>query len=308
MNNNKNYFELIDSYLNGQMNSGEAIDFEGQLLKDPLLENEFQVQKEIIESIKNYRSGELKATLNAVEVGGGAATGFNIAAGVILALLLGSGIYYFTGSTDTTEDDSKVIADSEPISTPKQIKDIDALPDNNVVKESIKDADVTAEQVIEQVEAEDQSPETGKQSEINLEVENESIAELSEKEQPVIHLPEIVEEFDNQEESKIAENISIPQNNLSKVSETILPGTEVVEVNKGKYSFHYQFFNNKLFLYGEFDDEYEILELNTPTGISIYMFYQDNFYELTQNQKKITPLESIQDNTLIEDLNTIKAN
>ena len=71
MNTNKNYFDLIDAYLNGEMIDQEAIEFENQLQKDPLLENEFQWQHDIVNSIRDFRQAELKATLNAVDVGVG---------------------------------------------------------------------------------------------------------------------------------------------------------------------------------------------------------------------------------------------
>ena len=82
----------------------------------------------------------------------------------------------------------------------------------------------------------------------------------------------------------------------------------MVELEHRKYSFHYQFYNNKLYLYGDFDNKYEILELNTPAGISIYMFYKDKFYELQQNQEKITPLNAIRNSALMRDLKTIREN
>ena len=116
----------------------------------------------------------------------------------------------------------------------------------------------------------------------------------------------MVEDFDQKEEGQIAENISVPENRLDKVTETVIPKTEVVEINNGKHLFHYQFYNNKLYLYGDFENTYEILELNTPSGISIYMLYKEKFYALMQGQQTIAPLTAIEDNALLQDLKIIR--
>ncbi|MDN5214232.1 hypothetical protein QQ020_19295 [Fulvivirgaceae bacterium BMA12] len=310
MSTNKNYFDLIDSYLNGKMTSHEAIEFENQLQKDPLLESKFQLQKDIVDSIRNFRKAELKATLNAVEVGvGGSFTILKVAAGLGVMALLGIGIYYFTGNTENSDlpeisnneisenNQGTVEKENTPIADTKHEKDI-----------AIKGADKQITNVTEKKEkSEPVAAETKATENKDINDKSSNIQEVKKPVQPEIKLPEVVEDFDK-EEGQISENIKVPENKLNQVTETYLPKTEVVEMDHRKYAFHYQFYNNKLYLYGKFDNKYEILELNTPTGISIYMFYKENFYELEQNQEKITPLSAIEDGTLIRDLKTIRDN
>ncbi len=305
MSSNKNYFDLIDSYLNGEMSKGQINEFEKQLRQDPLLENEFQLQKDIVESIQHFRHAELKATLDAVEVGGTAFSGIKVAAGIGLLALLGAGIYYF-GTSDKSKDITPTVAEQE-VTTPKEeandiventAEAIDTKANNEEVTENIS--------IIEKVDEDEKSTKvlaTSPKDNDNVATKQQEIVDA-----PDITLPEVVENFNETNDNQIAENINVPVNKMQQATETYIPKTAVVEVEDKKYAFHYQFYDNKLYLYGDFENKYEILELNTPKGISIYMFYNAQFYELKQDQEEITPLESIKDETLIEDLNTIKEN
>lgn len=305
MNTNKNYFDLIDAYLNGEMTDQEAIEFENQLQKDPLLENEFQWQHDIVNSIRDFRQAELKATLNAVDVGvGGTFTALKIAAGIGVMALLGFGVYYFSG-IDGDQGASPAHQNAVVVENEKT---------DEVIPET--EADVLIEKVNEPIakvtDEEKSASSIEQQAEKDVKITDRAVHEvispgIKKPRQPEIKLPEVVEDFDKGE-GQISENIKVPENKLNKVTETYLPKTEVVEMSHRKYAFHYQFYNNKLYLYGEFNNKYEILELNTPAGISIYMFYGDNFYELQQNQEKITPLKAIRDSALMRDLKTIREN
>ena len=307
MSTNKNYFDLIDSYLNGEMTNHEAIEFESQLQKDPLLENEFQLQKDIVNSIRAFRQAELKATLNTVDVGvGGTFTVLKVAAGIGVIALLGLGVYYFSGNLNKNQLDG-ASKNSSLIVEKEEAEETTPKTETNDLVEEVNDqiakvADDEEKTIVKTEEPIKQEAQISNSKDIVTASE-----EVVKSEQPEIKLPEVVEAFDK-EEGQISENIKVPENKLNKVTETYLPKTEVVEMDHRKYSFHYQFYNNKLYLYGEFDNKYEILELNTPAGISIYMFYKDNFYELEQNQEKITPLNAIQNSTLMRDLKTIREN
>jgi hypothetical protein len=69
-----------------------------------------------------------------------------------------------------------------------------------------------------------------------------------------------------------------------------------------KYSFHYQFSEGKLHLYGAFDTSlYEILEINGEMH-RVFMFYKDQYYLLDENQTKAAPLQPIMDPELISKL------
>ncbi|MEQ9412302.1 MAG: hypothetical protein RIF39_00655, partial [Cyclobacteriaceae bacterium] len=73
---------------------------------------------------------------------------------------------------------------------------------------------------------------------------------------------------------------------------------ELVNGNKN-YSFHYQFKDSRLALYGPFDSSlYEIIELN-GTVHSIFLYYNDSYYHLDETEHKIVPLIMIRDTELL---------
>jgi len=91
------------------------------------------------------------------------------------------------------------------------------------------------------------------------------------------------------------------------VSEALENKVEVAIDSEGNKDFHYQFYNRKLFLYGDFEKmPYEILEYNTDKNTLYFLFYEGAFYELNSNQMKISPLKEIEDPELIEELKNLR--
>jgi hypothetical protein len=69
-----------------------------------------------------------------------------------------------------------------------------------------------------------------------------------------------------------------------------------------KHTFHYQFSEGKLLLYGPFDKNlYEILEIHGE-GHAVFLFYRENYFLLDENQSAITKLEAIRDGELLRKL------
>jgi hypothetical protein len=282
---NNNYSELIDTYLAGGMSESAKVAFEEALQKDPLLQGEFQLQQGIVVGIKDFRKAELKAMLNNVEVGGAFST-FKIAAGIGALLIGGMSFYYFNA------DKAEPIAE---LPVPTKIEE--ATP--TASKENLT---VVTDEIEPVVEANSEITD----DEVVVAGKKSKTVKSKAKEVRVVQLPTVVEDFNDDENPQLSEQLTLPDNNLSTTHETIIAKTDVNQITDSKYSFHYQFINNKLFLYGDFDKKYEILELNSPNGISIYMFYDGYFYGIAQQKKKITPLTKIEDSDLINDLMTIK--
>jgi len=94
------------------------------------------------------------------------------------------------------------------------------------------------------------------------------------------------------------------QEKLAKSQSIIVTSRIGVEINSSssKYSFHYQFLQGKLTLFGIFDNGlYEIIEVNGDTH-SIFLYYKDNYYLLNEKQSAITPLVAIKDPELVKKL------
>ncbi len=281
---NNNYSELIDAYLAGRMSERAKAAFEGTLQKDPLLQSEFQLQQGIVEGIKDFRKAELKEMLNNVEVGGAFST-FKIAAGIGALLIGGLSFYYF--NVDNAEQ-------------------IGALPTPINIEEATPTASKKSTVLIEEIEPVVEANSEIANDEVVVAAKKTKTVKSKAKEVRVVQLPYVIEDFSDDENLQLSEQLTLPDNNLNTTYETIVAKTDVNQITDSKYSFHYQFVNNKLFLYGDFDKKYEILELNSPNGISIYMFYDGYFYGIVQQKKKITPLTKIEDSDLINDLMTIK--
>jgi hypothetical protein len=60
--------ENIEAYITNKMSAGEKYLFENELAKDPLLQNEIDLQKDIVEALKSNRKAQLKDRLNNIEV------------------------------------------------------------------------------------------------------------------------------------------------------------------------------------------------------------------------------------------------
>ncbi|MFM7485430.1 MAG: hypothetical protein ACKO13_00780 [Cytophagales bacterium] len=74
------------------------------------------------------------------------------------------------------------------------------------------------------------------------------------------------------------------------------------DATKQKYSFHYQFAQGKLYLYGDFEKEtFKLLEFNGDVH-ALFIHYNEAYYLLDEKQTHITKLEPIKDKTLISKL------
>jgi len=103
---------------------------------------------------------------------------------------------------------------------------------------------------------------------------------------------------------ELTQETSREREKLSQPKPTVTTSRIAVEINStnSKYSFHYQFNQGKLILYGIFDNGlYEILEVNGDTH-SVFLYYKDNYYLLNEKQSAITPLSPIKDLQLVKKL------
>jgi hypothetical protein len=127
--------------------------------------------------------------------------------------------------------------------------------------------------------------------------------------QPNVIQPDIVDpsEDENFELSEINKDNQF--NNLDKIKENAESTVTVSTVKDKKNKFHYKFFENKLYLLGDFTDmPYEIIELNSAKGKSYFLYYNDSFYKLNTEEVKPTPLVKIENDSLVNELKIIQLN
>ena len=77
------------------------------------------------------------------------------------------------------------------------------------------------------------------------------------------------------------------------------PGAEKISIetiSSRRYHFHYKIEDNRLFLYGKFNESpYEIIEINRAHDRQLFFYYYGDFYNLNERLVKITPLKKIKD-------------
>lgn len=293
---------LVNAYFDGDLSESQVHDFENQLKNDPELKQEYDFQNDIVNGLKEARRLELKAMLNNTTVGGanvaGSGLGFGkIAASILFLGLVGSGVaWYLSGSGESIEEieqSTKIVEDIEP-----QIEEEPTV----VVEEQLDSENKQTEQLIKIEEEEPADIRSNAASNVN------KAEEVAIEEEPVvitkpdIKTPDVITSFDN-EESEENEIIS-PESGLGTEAKNEMPTIEVdIDNTKKKYTFHYQLKDGRLILYGSFDKGlYEILEFNTPRGKNVFLYYKDEYFALSENKEKVTPLVAVKDKELIQKL------
>jgi len=266
-------FELIEKYAAGQLQGPEKEAFELQLQTDTSLQSDVAVQKQIIEGIKKARITELKAMLNQVPVTGlihSGASAIQIITGAITvgAIITGSLLYFKPWQKEIV---TPIVENEAPIvqkNTEPEVKAVDPKEDKN-----------------------SSSTEASKES--------KKKSSPSKKQKAIHPKIEVVDPS-----NELAKEPTREQAKLAKPQSIIVTSRIGVEINSSssKYSFHYQFLQGKLILYGIFDNGlYEIIEVNGDTH-SIFLYYKDNYYLLNEKQSAITPLTTIKDQELVKKL------
>jgi hypothetical protein len=267
-------FELVEKYAAGQLHGPEKEAFELQMQGDATLQNDVALQKQVIEGIKKARIKELKAMLNHVPVSGVMQHGISaikIITGTVAvgALVTGAFFYYKSSQKESVAP----TVENAPLAIEKNTK-----PD--VIPVDPKEDKVSSAT-----------------SEPNKEVRKKpSVTKKQKAVQPRI---EVVDPTD-----ELTKEPSHEQEKLAKQHSTIVTSRIAVDINSSssKYTFHYQFNQGRLILYGIFNSGlYEILEVNGDTH-SIFLYYKDNYYLLNERQSDITPLTPIKDLELIKKL------
>ena len=282
---NKNFYtpENIEAFLENRLSPNEKAFFESEIAKDPLLQNEVNLQKDIIASLKTYRKAELKSRLNNIDVNTTSYLGIKIAASVLLAGLLGLGIYTYVTPTET-------ISNQAQKEVPTADNSIETTTEN-IVKEN---------STIEQEEV--PAPEETGVVEKSINKKQSSSDDNAADETAKVTSPQIMDDFEN-ENFKTEESVTLPHGQISKNAETKL-GFDTKIDNTTDKKYHYKFYNNKLFLFGNFDSTKTYFhELNTNKGKQVFLYYEKNSYLLNSNQLEIAPLTKITNKKLIEELN-----
>ena len=266
---------------------------------------EFQFQQDVISSVKDYRIAQLKARLNNIlipapnNIVSTNLAALKIAGSLLLISAIGTGGYLYyqnqvnTQSTGATANPNQIELSEED------------LIDYTIIEEVPKPP---------QIQTENTEPQATKESSsVSPELSTPSSTNTSQPQnitrEPRSVQPTIIEGFQDEESFPNEDEVGLPNISLNEKNIEEITQVEVSNTVDGKHSFHYQHYNNKLFLYGDFNNiPYEILELNNAKGRKLYLFYQGEFYDIKSDQEEIAPLVEIKDRKLFNQLSPLIEN
>lgn len=299
MTNHHKLEEIVSRYLDGDMSEIEKLDFQSRLVTDPVLQEEYNLQKDMVEAIKIYRKTELKSKLSQVQLPGTAwyqTLGGQIAATASITAMVGLGAYlYFSQPSELIS-----LVEVDELSPVQQLQE--ALPEipyafieENETPFSISEEFAEDQEVIGSIEVDIHETESSA----------DAIKQVHVLPKPEIIVPELAMVDDDRDLEVQDGGFESSVSSFEKLSEKV-----AIETLKGvKKGLHYRFTGNKLFLYGDFSDQtYEIIEINTQKGRRFYLLFDGNFFQILQNQIDIAPLEKIKDEEIINDLEIMLRN
>ena len=289
--------ELLDDYIGNRLNAQDRGAFEQQLNADPSLQSELQFQNRIADGLRTARAAELKAMLGAIPTtglphGGETSLVAKVGMWVAASAVVGTGIYYYLTNTDAPEQaktDEIVQGPSTttptPAPGPKSEDAVNVTPKASdeqktvqpIVKAPTKDA-VKPIAPIEQKKA-------------------DSSSGVKSPTKPVI------DAFNPAEETE--EGTSSGQSDIEAKAKANAIDIPVENDNSNKkYKFHYQIKDGKLTLYGPFEQTvYEVMALYSGSKVTRFLYRQDKYYLLSDENETVKPLSPINDPKLIDKLN-----
>ena len=281
-------FELLDDYLTNRMSEQDRSAFEQKLQADPDLQHEFSLQQRLINGIRDARAAQLKSMLNQVPVpvnGPGTVLLSKILVGTVVSVILGAATYWYVSRKDV-----KIAEPGAP--SQEQI--------TNQSDAQSKTPGITEEKQPSSIEK--QTVESDKnQTSAGTEHSKPSLAK---KPDPVQAPADKNADEESANDSKLKDAATETRTENQPI---INPRTSGVMVETDRentsYTFHYQFREGKVLLYGPFEKNlYEIVELYTDEKRTVFLYYKEQYYQLVEATGNIQPLSPVTDANLLKKL------
>lgn len=277
----------IDLYVTGKLSPVEATQFESEIATDVALQNEVSFQQDIVESIRMERTLQLKTKLQAIDVSSTswwASKGFLGGSAAALFVGMASFMYWEYSKNDDTPFTHAM--EKPVISAYEEYSETDAMANSTTA--TLEDAngesssaDMRASSLPNTTETEDNN------TNINVNA-------------PALTL-------NTEEEKGITTNSLASLDDLKSVE--ILNSAKAnidIQIVKKTKKLYYQFYDQKLFLFGNFDGSpYEVIEIDTHFGKEFYLKFDKSYYTIQNGIVDKTPLEKITNSALVEKLNEL---
>lgn len=290
------YEEKIEGYLAGKLNAADTQALEEGMRKDPLLKNEVELQRDIIESLKNSRKIQLKNRLNNIDVTStstGVSSAVKIAASFITVGIVGAGLYYFSVLSSDKSKDNVTVVLNENVQAP-QVQNIDnaEVAKNNTVTPANIETEANKNQA--------RSSASNKNTNTTLARKNTTTTQEITAQANVPN--GVIAETESDRLSRDM-TINIPDGSISQEGAVKVENPDVTVDDRNKKDFSYVYSDNKLYLIGDFNDQpYSLYEINTSKGRKLYLSFDGNYYELKSNQTKPARLKEVKDPYTLETL------
>lgn len=313
MNQYNNFQEQADAYLVGGLSGEEQAQFEALVASDPLLKAEFELQRDMVEGIRDARRVQLKNRLqqipaDALYQGAGLSSSMRWILGLSIGSVMLAGLVFYTSQTNEEISAGSIIAlsqDSAKLLEEAEAK-ADAISQKIIEAEKAQEEVVAKETVIpknlESLELKHDPEGDGKAAKKINKNKASGVGVAPSMVAPADPMgfaePNIIEKSDAQGDAPAKMDVG-SSTGLSSVPEVAIK-------EDGKHKFHYQYTGGKVFLYGEFDKVYELLEFNSKAGRSVVLYYNDSFYELMPSGSQILALKAIGDKVRIAELSAYR--
>jgi len=307
-----NFSEEIESFLSHKMTSTEKDVFLSQMESNPELKEQVQFQKDIINGIQVYRKEELKNRLVQIPVVGtetilqslttlktaGIAA---ISTGVVITAVL-----FYNANNQQSVTNEKNISENNPMAVEEETSPEKEQPVELLEKAANSSIESSGENASESTEEQQVlSKGTTVKTESEEKQVNVSIQETEPAEEIAPLEPDLIDNFD--ESDNLPKVSSIGKKDITNISTKGETSIAVEKIDDGIHNFHYKYFNNKLYLYGSFGQSmYEHIEVNPDNQKRLFLSYNNNYFEIKDNQKNITRLREIVDASIKAKLDSIR--
>ena len=289
--------ELLDQYVGNRLAAQDRAAFEQKVASDASLKAELQMQQRIVEKIREARIKELKTMFNNVPVSAletGTSPIVKAALWIAAAGAVGIGAYFLVDknenpAAETAVQQEQVTPESAPQRTESSEQPTNTQPQARDEQDNA--ASSSSENTANQVPNANDTPKESSAA------NQESITEERKAPAPL-------DVFDPTEEAETPSAERAPEERIAD-SAPLSKSSIVVETDNTnkKYTFHYQFKNEKLYLYGTFERNlYEIMEFFSDNKRTVFLYYKDNYYLLNEDNEAIKPLNPISDPLLVKKL------
>ncbi|MDX2195043.1 MAG: hypothetical protein NW207_01380 [Cytophagales bacterium] len=294
--------DKIELYVRGKLSADEHASMQSLINSNPEIAKEAAFQKTVLEGIKAHRAAILKSRLNNINTSTlltNSYTALKMASVVVASAGLGLGAYYFVDSMiEKNEVSNNIIVKQVYANDSKQqivsaAAKESAKPTRAVTDEaqpSLKNAEISATETKKIKETKKIAKKEGFFKKWSIfKKSKEPILDNSDADAPMLSNADNID-------SKIETGHAAGKVKTSDV--------DIKAIHDGSHNFHYKLTDHVLYLYGDFDKSpYEILEFNKTKGQKMYLYYDENYYEMNNNTSDITKLKKLTKKNLVEQLN-----